>query len=202
MHIFHLDSTILGEWAFSRQLSANVAARQLTLHPNATVDYIDLAAAPPAYLDSRHLAVLNGETIGDPLVSADLAQGSAYIDALFAANIVIIGVPMYNFTVPAQLKSWIDRIAVAGRTFRYDENGAEGLLTGKKLFIASSRGGFYTDNAPMAVLEHHETYISGMLGFLGMSDITVVRAEGTNFGEDSKAAALARAIEEIAALPA
>jgi FMN-dependent NADH-azoreductase len=110
---------------------------------------------------------------------------------------------MYNFSIPSQLKGWIDRVCVAGRTFQYGANGPEGLLPkGKKVFIASTRGGVYTGNSPAAVLEHHESYLKGVLGFIGLTDVTVIRAEGLNLGEEPKATAIAQAKAQIEALAA
>jgi len=110
---------------------------------------------------------------------------------------------MYNFSIPTQLKAWVDRVLVAGTTFRYGANGPEGLVpAGKKVFIASSRGGFYQAGTPAAALEHHETYLRGVLGFIGLTDVTVVRAEGIALGPEARAAAIAKAREEIAAIAA
>jgi len=202
MTILHIDSSILGDFSVSRSLSADIVARQQALHPDAKVIYRDLAVDAPLHLSGRHMAAFQGGAVSDPLLSADVAVGSTYIDELFAADIIVIGAPMYNFSIPSQLKGWIDRVAVAGRTFRYDQNGVEGLVKGKKLFIASSRGGRYTGDSPMAVFDHHETYLKSMLGFIGITDVTVIRAEGINFGDEAKATAVAKARAEIAALPA
>lgn len=107
------------------------------------------------------------------------------------------GVSLYNFSIASQLKGWIDRVVVAGRTFRYDANGVEGLVRGKKLIIASSRGGFYTGDSPMAALDHHEPYLLGMLGFIGLTDVTVIRAEGINYGAEARTAAIETARRHI-----
>ena len=202
MTILHIDSSILGGHSVSRSLSAGIVARQKALYPDADVIYRDLAVDAALHLSERHMAVFQGGAVTDPLLGADLAVGGAYIDDLFAADIIVIGAPMYNFSIPSQLKGWIDRVVVAGRTFRYDANGVESLLKGKKLFIASSRGGFYTDDSPTAFLDHHETYLKGVLGFIGLTDVTVIRAEGINLGEEAKATAIGKAKAEIAALAA
>jgi FMN-dependent NADH-azoreductase len=104
---------------------------------------------------------------------------------------------MYNFAIPSQLKAWIDRIAVAGKTFRYTEKGPEGLAGGKKLFVVSSRGGFYGAGTPAAFLDHQETYLRGLFGFLGITDITLIRAEGLAAGDDHRLRALKNAQVEI-----
>lgn len=199
--ILHIDTSILGGYSVSRQLSAEIVARQKTLHPNATVIYRDLVEAPALHLSDKHIAALQGAEVTDAALGADLAVGGAYIDDLFAADVIVLGVPMYNFSIPSQLKAWIDRVCVAGRTFQYGANGPEGLLPkGKKVFIASSRGGQYTGDSPAAFLEHQETYLKAVLGFIGLTDVTVIRAEGVSRGDEVKNAALAEAKEQIAAL--
>ena len=203
MTILHIDSSILGGYSVSRSLSADIVARQQALHPGSRVIYRDLVVDAALHLSGKHMAVFQGGAVTDPALGADLAAGGAYIDDLFAADIIVIGAPMYNFSIPSQLKAWIDRVCVAGRTFQYGANGPEGLLPkSKKVFIASSRGGVYTGDSPAAVLEHHETYLRGVLGFIGLTDVTIVRAEGLNLGEEAKAAAIAKAKTEIAALAA
>src|SRR5450631_1415007 len=122
---------------------------------------------------------------------------------LIDADIIVIGAPMYNFSIPSQLKTWIDRVVVAGKTFRYGANGVESLLPkGKKVFIASSRGNIYAAGSPAAALEHHETYLKGVLSFIGLTDVTVVRAEGLAFGAEAREAAMLRAREHIASMAA
>ncbi len=200
MTILHIDSSILGGYSVSRSLSADIVARQQALHPDSKVIYRDLVADAALHLSDRHMAVFQGGAVSDPGLGADLAAGDAYIDDLFAADIIVIGLPMYNFSVPSQLKGWIDRVCVAGRTFQYGANGPEGLLPkGKKVFIASSRGGVYTGDSPAAGLDFQETYLRSVLNFIGLTDIKVVRAEGLNMGDEIKAAAIAKAKAEIAA---
>jgi FMN-dependent NADH-azoreductase len=203
MTILHIDSSILGGNSVSRTLTADIVARQRALRPEARVIRRDLAADAALHLSDAHLAAFQGAAVGSDALGQDLAAGSAYIDDLFAAEVIVIGAPMYNFSVPSQLKAWIDRVLVAGRTFRYGPNGVEGLLpAGKKVFIASTRGGIYTGDSPASALEHHETYLRGVLGFIGLTDVTVIRAEGLNLGEEARTAAVARARAEIQALAA
>ena len=203
MTILHIDSSILGGYSVSRSLSAAIVARQQALRPASKVIYRDLVVDASLHLSDQHLAVFQGGPVTTPALGADLAAGSAYIDDLFAADVIVIGAPMYNFSIPSQLKAWIDRVCVAGRTFQYSANGPEGLLPkGKKVFVASSRGGVYTGDGPAAAFEHHETYLRAVLALIGLTDVTVVRAEGLNLGEDVKAAAIAKAKEEIAAIAA
>ncbi|MGB5086743.1 MAG: NAD(P)H-dependent oxidoreductase [Methylocystis silviterrae] len=201
--ILHIDSSILGGYSVSRTLTADIVAKQLALHPGARVIRRDLVVDAALHLSDAHMAVFQGGAVSNPALGEDLAVGGAYVDDLFAADIVVIGAPMYNFSVPSQLKAWIDRICVAGRTFRYTPNGPEGLLPkGKKVFIASARGGIYTGDSPAAALEHQESYLRGVLGFIGLTDVTIIRAEGLNLGDEPKAAAIAKAKAQIDALAA
>jgi FMN-dependent NADH-azoreductase len=201
--ILHIDSSILAGYSVSRALTAEVVAKELALHPDARVIRRDLVAEPALHLSDAHIAVFQGGAAPSAALGQDLALGGAYIDDLFAADIIVIGAPMYNFSVPSQLKGWIDRVCVAGRTFQYGPNGPQGLLPeGKKVVIASTRGGVYTGDSPAAALEHHESYLRGVLGFVGLTDVTIIRAEGLNLGEETKAAAIAGAKAQIASLAA
>jgi FMN-dependent NADH-azoreductase len=202
MNILHLDSSILGDLSISRSLSAGIVDRLKVLHPDATVTHHDLNVEAPQHLSDRHLAVALGQFVPDIALGEDLARGNAYMDEVFAADIIVIGAPMYNFGISSQLKAWIDRVVVAGKTFKYDENGVEGLVKGKRVFLAASRGGFYLGDSPYAFLEHQESYLTGMLGFIGLTDITTIRVEGSNLGPETKAQELEKAQAEIAALAA
>lgn len=199
MNLLHIDSSILGPNSVSRELSAAITERLTILNPGITVHYRDFAANPALHISGAHLAAWQGAPVEDAALGQDLALGGTYLEDLFAADIIVIGAPMYNFTVASQLKSWIDRIVVAGKTFKYGPNGPESLLpAGKKVYIASSRGGVYSPGAPAAGLEHHESYLMGVLSFIGLTDITVIRAEGVAKGPDAKAAAIVDAKGEIA----
>jgi len=202
MQLLHIDSSVLGSNSASRALSAEIVAKQVALHPGMNVVYRDLAADAALHLSSAHLAAWQGGAIEDALLGADLAKGGGYLDELLASDIVVIGAPMYNFSIPSQLKAWIDRVVVAGKTFRYGANGAEGLLKNKKVFIASSRGNVYVAGSPAAALEHHESYLTGVLSFIGLTDVTIVRAEGLAFGPEAKEAAMLKARANIAAMAA
>jgi FMN-dependent NADH-azoreductase len=200
--ILHIDSSILGGYSVSRALTTDIIARQLALHPGAQVVRRDLVVDAAMHLSDAHLAVFKGGQVGSAALGQDLATGGAYIDDLFAADIIVIGAPMYNFSVPSQLKGWIDRVSVAGRTFKYGANGPEGLVTGKKVFVASARGGVYTGSSPAAGMDFQETYLLGVLAFIGLTDVTVIRAEGLALGDDAKAAAITGAKAQIQALAA
>jgi len=202
MQLLHIDSSVLGPNSASRALSAEIVARQIALRPGLNVVRRDLAADAALHLSSAHLAAWQGNAVADADLGADLAKGGAYLDELLAADIIVIGAPMYNFSIPSQLKAWIDRVVVAGKTFRYGANGAEGLLKNRKVFIASSRGNVYAAGSPAAALEHHESYLTGVLSFIGLTDVTIVRAEGLAFGPEAKEAAMLRARENIASMAA
>ncbi|WP_285409878.1 NAD(P)H-dependent oxidoreductase [Variovorax sp. efr-133-TYG-130] len=200
--ILHIDSSILGDYSVSRALTADIVARQQAVHPGANVTRRDLVADAAMHLSGVHLAVFQGGAVDSAELGQDLATGGAYIDDLFAADIIVIGAPMYNFSVPSQLKGWIDRVSVAGRTFKYGPNGPEGLVTGKKVFVASTRGGVHSAGSPSAAMDHQESYLLSALAFIGMKDVTVIRAEGLALGEEPKAAAIARAKAQVLALAA
>ena len=202
MQLLHLDSSALGAASVSRRLTSEIVARQRALHPGLQVVYRDLAADPALHLTGAHMAARMGATSDDATINADLVKGNAFLDELFAADILVIGAPMYNLSIPTPLKAWIDRIAVAGKTFQYTATGPVGLLTNKKAFIASARGGVYSAGSPAAALEHQESYLIGLLAFIGVTDVKVVRAEGIAFGPEAKEAAIAHALEDIAAIAA
>ena len=201
MTLLHVDSSILGPHSVSRLLSAEIAERQRKLHPGIEVIYRDLAADPLMHLSPAHIAASQGTAPTDSDVQADIASGNKVLEEVFAASIIVIGAPMYNFGISSQLKAWIDRLVVAGRTFRYTDKGVpEGLLPkGKKAIIASSRGGSYSQ---AAFLDHQESYLKTALGFIGITDVTVIRAENMGKGAEARTAALAAARQEISALAA
>ncbi len=198
MKLLHLDSSILGDASASRQLSRDVVAAWEAAEPNAQVTYRDLASDAIS-----HLSALSLVAGGTPAELRDAAQkheaelGETTLNEFLAADAVVIGAPMYNFTIPTQLKAWIDRIAVAGKTFRYTENGPEGLAGGKKVVIVSTAGGIH---AGQASGQAHEDYLIRVLNFLGVTDIEIVRAEGLAYGEEPRANAFSAAQQQIGEL--
>jgi len=202
MQLLHLDSSLQGSISVTRSLSSEVVAHLVLLHPGINVIYRDLASDPALHLSGEHLAAWQGGGANNSALVDDLSKGNAYMEELLKSEIIVIGAPMYNLTIPTPLKAWIDRVALAGKTFRYTANGPEGLLQNKQAFIASARGGVYSPGSPAAALEHQESYLIGLLGFLGISDTTVVRAEGVAFGPEAKDAAIAQARNNIAAIGA
>ena len=202
MKLLHVDSSILGPGSVSRHLSASIVAQQQALHPDIEIVRRDLATDPVDHLTGLHLAAAQGAVPESGALQADVAAGQAALEEFLAADIVVVGAPMYNFGIPSQLKAWIDRLAVAGRTFRYGANGAEGLAGGKTVIIASSRGGFYGADSQAAFLDHQETYLRGVFGFFGITDISFIRAEGVAMGESARQQAIDSAEVEIRKLAA
>ena len=202
MKLLHVDSSILAGNSVSRTLSADIVAAEQQRHPGLEVTYRDLGAAPVGHLSGAHLAAFQGAAPEEPGLQADLAAGMAVMDEFLAADIVVVGAPMYNFGIPSQLKAWIDRLAVAGKTFRYTEKGPEGLAGGKTVIVASARGGFYGAETPAAFLDHQESYLRGVFGFFGITDVTFIRAEGIAMGAEARGKALDLAKGEIAKLAA
>jgi len=187
MKLLHLDSAITGDNSVSRKLSADIVARLRSSEPGIAVTYRDLVAEPIGHL-----------TLGDMPAPG---ESSAVLDEFLQADVVVIGAPMYNFTAPSQLKAWIDRILVAGKTFRYGEAGPIGLAGDKRVIIALSRGGLYGADTPSASAEHLETYLKVVFGFIGVAPEFVI-AEGLLLGPDQAQATLTQADRSIGALAA
>jgi FMN-dependent NADH-azoreductase len=181
MKLLHLDASSLGQHSVSRALTAAVVAQITRENPHTHVTYRDLTAQPLPHWT--------------PVVDAESEAakvGEAVMDEFLAADVVVIGAPMYNFSVPSQLKAWIDRIAVAGKTFRYTESGPQGMVNGKRVIVVSSRGGVYS-TGPAAGMDFQEAYLRTVFGFLGVTDIEFIRAEGVNLSAEHKTNAVAAA---------
>ena len=200
MKILHVNAGLFGDNSVSTQLTAKLVERLKADYPGADVVSRDVASTPVSHLDAEILmAASTDEASRSERQVNELAMTEALLEEVFAADILVIGAPMYNFTIPSQLKAWFDRVAQAGRTFRYTENGPEGLLTDKKAYIASARGGFYSAGEA-AALDHQESYLTTMLGFVGISDVTVVRAEGLNISDSQRQESIQAASKNIDAL--
>ena len=202
MKLLHVDSSILGDNSVSRKVSAAIVAQIVETTPGTRVTTRDLAAHPISHLSGAYLAGQNPEVKHDQAMQEDIDLGGAALAEFLAADTVVIGCPMYNFAIPSQLKAWIDRICVAGKTFRYTEKGPEGLAGGKRVIVAASRGGFYGEGAPHAAYEHQTSYLRAVFGFLGISDVTVVEAEGIAMGPEQREKALAGALDRASHLKA
>jgi FMN-dependent NADH-azoreductase len=202
MKLLHIDSSILGDHSASRQLSGAIVKRLTAANPSVDVARYDLASEPIGHLTGPEFMALRGAQSQDAATSESAARNAKALDDFLAADVIVIGAPMYNFSLPSQLKAWLDRLMVAGKTFRYTAGGAEGLATGKRVIVASSRGGFYGEGQPAAVLDHQESYLKAFFGFLGITDVTFIRAEGLAVGPEAQKAAMAAAAAEVEKLAA
>ncbi len=183
MKLLHIDSSILGEHSASRTLTGRIVEQLLAQRPQLQVAYRDLA--------QEELPHLSGQALrGDEPAAA--SRDAEVLREFLAADVIVIGTPVYNFTVPSQLKAWIDRIAVAGKTFRYTANGPEGLAGGKEVIIAVARGGVRVPGSS----EFAESYLRHMMSFLGVRDVRVVRAEGLALPGANRTQVLQRALED------
>lgn len=197
MKLLHVDSSILGADSASRRLTQAVVDRFVRADPGLEVVRRDLAAEPLAHLSGALLAAgRGGATEGDEALARDLARDRQALAEFLAADVVVIGAPMYNFTVPTQLKAWLDRLAVAGTTFKYTAEGAVGLVGGKRVVVVSTRGGVYAEGGP----DFQEPYLRAFFAFLGVTDVEVVRAEGLALGPAPRQRALDEAAGRVAAL--
>ncbi|MFL6736316.1 MAG: FMN-dependent NADH-azoreductase [Sphingomonas sp.] len=183
MTILHIDASINGDNSASRAISRSIVDQLTIEQGGGNIVYRDLAAEPLPHL------------------TLDAFKDSSVIEEFLAADTVVIGAPMYNFTLPSQLKAWIDRIVIGGRTFRYTENGPQGLVGGKRVIVALARGGFYGEGSPGAVLEHLETYLRGIFNFIGI-DPEFVTADGLNISPEQRDHSIKLAIGETVRLAA
>ena len=201
MKLLHIDSSPLGAQSVSRDLTRRIVARWQASHPGTEVERLDLAMDAPGHLDANSLAFgrgVDGEGL-TALQKQENGRTERLLTQFLGADVIVVGAPMYNFSVPSQLKAWIDRVAQAGRTFKYTEQGPVGLAAGKTVIVASSRGGVYSSNPSLAFLDHQESYLKAVFGFFGITDVRFVRAEGVAMGESAKATAIASAEADIRA---
>ncbi|CAM8667278.1 AcpD Acyl carrier protein phosphodiesterase [Comamonadaceae bacterium] len=203
MKLLHIDSSILGDHSVSRQLTKDTVAQWVSNHPGTTVEYLDLAVDTPSHLsaDSLGFRAPAGAELTD-VQKRENVISEALVTQFLAADVIVVGAPLYNFSIPSQLKAWVDRIAQVGRTFKYTETGPQGLAGGKTVIVASTRGGVYSTNDWGRAAEHQESYLQTVFGFLGITDVRFVRAEGVAMGDAKKAEALAEAANGIAKLAA
>lgn len=195
MKLLHIDSSILGDNSASRQLSGEVVKTWQAAEPGVVVTYRDLADDAISHFSAATLVAAG--TAAELRNAAQQHEADLSAQALaefIAADAVVIAAPMYNFTIPTQLKAWIDRIAVAGQTFRYTEAGPEGLCGGKKVVIVSTSGGLHAGQATGVA---HEDYLKVLFGFLGITDIEFVRAHGLAYGDEVRTKAMSDAQAHI-----
>ncbi|WP_027530032.1 FMN-dependent NADH-azoreductase [Bradyrhizobium sp. WSM3983] len=201
MKLLHIDSSVLGPHSVSRQVSAAIVDRLRQATPSLDIVYRDLTQTPLAHLSGSHLAAAQGAPAPAEL-APDLAASAAVLNEFLDADVVVIGAPMYNFTIPSQLKAWIDRVLIAGKTFKYGAAGPEGLAGGKRVIVAISRGGYYGAETPYAAGEHLETYLRWVFGFIGITSLEFIPADGIQIGPNHREKALAGALEAATSLRA
>jgi len=201
MKLLHIDSSVLGPHSVSRQVSAAIVERLRKANPGLEVSYRDLTLTPLAHLSGPHLAA-GQEAAPEAGLQADIVAGRTALEEFLASDVIVLGAPMYNFTIPSQLKAWIDRILVAGKTFKYGAQGVEGLAGNKRVIVAISRGGFYGPGTPAAVGEHLETYLRWVFGFIGIKSPEFISADGIQIGPEHREKAVANALEAASNLNA
>ena len=201
MKLLHVDSSILGTNSVSRQLTAELVAQWRKSHPETKVEHLDLALNSPNHFGADALGIKTGVQ-AEPTEAQrrENALSEQLVSQFLASDVIVVGAPLYNFSIPTQLKAWIDRLAQIGRTFKYTDKGAVGLATGKTVIVASTRGGVYSSSEGGQAMEHQESYLKVIFGFFGITDVRIVRAEGLAMGDASKAAALSAARADIAAV--
>jgi FMN-dependent NADH-azoreductase len=195
VNLLHIDSSPLAGASASRELTRRTVERWQAAHPGTTIEYLDLVADAPAHLDADSLRFRLAPDAAE-LTEAQRRENAVserLVRQFLAADVIVVGAPLYNFGIPSQLKAWIDRVAQAGRTFRYTADGPQGLAGGKTVIVVSTRGGKYAGIPAMEAMEHQESYLRAVFGFFGIEDVRIVRAEGLAMGEDARANAMAQA---------
>ena len=200
MKILHLDSSVTGANSVSRPLSKATTEQLVKSNPGAEVVYRDLVGEPLSHYTAV-LRVHGADFVAvTPEQKNELAMGEEILAEFLAAEVVVVGAPMYNFGIPSQLKAWIDLICVAGKTFSYATGAPVGMCGGKKVILVSTRGGAYAAGSPYEAADFQEKYLKTVFGFIGVTDISVIRAEGLGRGGDVAKAAVESAHAEIAKL--
>jgi FMN-dependent NADH-azoreductase len=196
MNILYVASSSRGSASYSNRVATEVLAELRTRNPGASVTVRDLAREPLPHIDDDFVTATRGPTVPQTDEQrALLARSEALVDELLAADVIVIAAPMINFTIPSNLKAWIDYVARAGRTFRYSEKGPEGLVKGKQAIIVAARGGVYSGAG--SALDFQVPYLKGVLGFIGLTDIEVIEVEGTAYGPEAAEKAVAAATAKL-----
>lgn len=196
MKILRIITSPRGNDSRSTKLGNAIVEKVQTLEPNNVLKVRNISANPLPHLDEKHLAsFFVAKENRTPENISNLKYSETAIEEVFEADIIVIDVPMYNFGIPSTLKSWIDHLARAEKTFRYTKNGSEGLIKNKKFYLAIATGGVYS-KGEMKNLDFTEPYLRSVLGFLGVSDITVFRVEGTEIS-DLRSFAMQKALESV-----
>lgn len=197
MKLLHIDSSVLGANSVSRALTARTVAEWQATHPGTSVDYLDLAVDAPSHFSADAMGSRGPQENATEAQRRENTVSEKLVSQFLAADVIVVGAPLYNFSIPSQLKAWVDRIAQPGRTFKYTEKGPQGLAGGKTVIVASTRGGIYSTSDAGRALEHQESYLQTVFGFFGITDVRFVRAEGVSMGDAPKAQALAAAERDI-----
>lgn len=188
--ILHLNSSIRNSGSISRQLTSEFLAKWKLAQPGDVIVERDLAANPVPHLTEQMMgAFFTPEAKRSTEQAETVKLSDQLVEELLSADVVVIGAPMYNFSISSTLKAWIDHVARAGLTFKYTETGPVGLVLGKKVVVFTSRGGVYSHGAAKA-MDFHETYLRAVLGFIGLSDIDFIHTEGMAMGEEAVASAI------------
>lgn len=192
-----VESSVRQEGSVSRQLTAEFIAQWQKAHPQDQVTVRDLARDAVPHLDADLLGGWMKPTAEQSAAEqAALVRSSQLTDELMAADVLVLAAPMYNFAIPSTLKSWLDHVLRAGVTFQYTAQGPQGLLQDKRAFVLTARGGVYAGG----LLDQQEPYLRQVLGFIGITDVTFIHAEGLNMGGDAAEQGLAKARRQLAAV--
>jgi FMN-dependent NADH-azoreductase len=191
-----IDSAVTGDASVSRKLTAELAERLTRRDPTVSIVRRDIGANPIPHLTAETVGAIRGAPADSQVASDALALSDALVAEVKDADVIVLGAPMYNFGMSSTLKTWFDHILRAGVTFRYTAEGPEGLVKDKKAIVVESRAGFYSDG-PAAAMDHQEPHIRTLLGFMGVTDVTFVRAEKLAFGPEAASAAIAEAVERL-----
>lgn len=202
--LLHIDTSIQTDQSVSRRLSAAIVNRIKSGDGALDVIHRDLAAQPLPHLTEAVFASFQSADVSALTVpqQADAAESAQVLAEFLAADIVVIGVAFYNYSIPSSLKAWIDRVVVAGKTFNYSAAGPIGHAAGKRMIIAIARAGIFSEGTPFAAREHAETYLRDIFSLIGINELEVVIAEGLAFGPDASAAAVQNAMTRIGEMSA
>jgi FMN-dependent NADH-azoreductase len=196
-----VTSSLFGDQSKSAQVAHEFVEAWRAAHPGTQRVERALTAASIPHLTLDALsALMTPSEQRSAEQSASVAFADRLIEELETADTIVLAVPMYNFSIPSTLKAWIDHVARAGRTFRYTAAGPEGLLKGKKVFVITGRGGFYSGDNPAKVFDFQEPYLRGVLGFLGLTDVTFIHVEGLKVSPEAAEQAIKGARETITAI--
>jgi FMN-dependent NADH-azoreductase len=200
MIVLHIDSSPRGTDSVSRDLTRQIVDRLTTTERTLEVIRYDLGNQPLPHLSSDAIGALRRAELATPEQREIGSQSDRMIEDLQRADLIVIGSPMHNFGITSQLKSWFDTVIRAGKTFSYSEQGPKGLVTGKRAIVVETRGGVYT-TGPAAAFNHQEPHLKTLLGFIGISEVQFIHAEGLDMGTESRANGLAHAQSAIEQLP-